>query len=129
MSDLAKLCELMQAQSQLLRIQISAEAGIEEYDADWLPEAKKVMRDATGRFAKKGTTVDVPQQPVPEQPGMQMPQFQSPQVSIPQPQQIQQQVQNVTQNVNQEAQELKREIVNKLLAIREQAQNPEQIKQ
>jgi len=129
MSDTARLCELMQAQVQLLRIQILAESGVKEYDADWLPEAKKVMRDATGRFAKKGTTVDVPQQPVPEQPGIQMPQFQTPQVSIPQPQQIQQQVQNVTQNVNQEAQELKREIVNKLLAIREQAQNPEQIKE
>lgn len=60
----------MQAQSQLLRIKISAEDGIQEYDADWLPEAKK------------GTTVDVSQQPVPEQPGMQMPQLQTPQVSI-----------------------------------------------
>ena len=70
MSDLAKLCELMQAQSQLLRIKISAEDGIQEYDADWLPEAKK------------GTTVDVSQQPVPEQPGMQMPQLQTPQVSV-----------------------------------------------
>jgi len=129
MSDTARLCELLQAQVQMLRVRITAEAGIKEYEADWLPEAKKVMRDATGKFAKKGATVDVPQQPVPVQPGIQMPQLQVPQISIPQPQQIQQQVQNVTQNVNQEAQELKREIVNKLLAIREQAQNPEQVKE
>jgi hypothetical protein len=129
MSDTARLCELLQAQVQMLRVRITAEAGIKEYEADWLPEAKKVMRDATGKFAKKGATVDVPQQPVPVQQGIQMPQLQVPQISIPQPQQIQQQVQNVTQNVNQEAQELKREIVNKLLAIREQAQNPEQVKE
>jgi hypothetical protein len=129
MSDTARLCELLQTQAQLLRVRIAAEAGIKEYEADWLPEAKQVMRDATGKFAKKGATVDVPQQPTPVQPGMQMPQLQVPQVSIPQPQQIQQQVQNVTQNVNQEAQELKREIVSKLLAIREQAQNPEQVKE
>ena len=125
MSDTARLCELLQAQAQLLRVRIAAEAGIKEYDADWLPEAKKVMRDATGKFAKKGATVDVPQQPVPQQQGMQMPQLQVPQVSIPQPQQVQ----NVTQNVNQEAQELKQEIVNKLLAIREQTQNPGQVKE
>ena len=125
MSDTARLCRLLQAKVQLLRIQILAESGVQEYDADWLPEAKKVMRDATGKFAKKGATVDVPQQPVPQQQGMQMPQLQVPQVSIPQPQQVQ----NVTQNVNQEAQELKQEIVNKLLAIREQTQNPGQVKE
>jgi len=54
----------MQAKSQLLRIQILAESGVKEYEAEWLPEAKKVMRDATGKFAKKGT--ETPVEPAPQ---------------------------------------------------------------
>ncbi len=50
-----------QARSLYVQHLLQAEAA-KEYDADWLPEAKKVLRDATGKFAKKGTTVDVSQQ-------------------------------------------------------------------
>lgn len=64
-TNLPYLCQLLQAKSQLLRIQILAESGVKEYEADWLPEAKKVMRDAAGKFAKKGseTPVETASQP------------------------------------------------------------------
>ncbi len=64
-TNLPYLCRIMQAQSQILRIQILAESGVKEYEADWLSEAKKVMRDATGKFAKKGA--ETPVDPTPRQ--------------------------------------------------------------
>lgn len=52
-----------QARSLIVQNLLQAEAGIKEYEADWLGNTGQVMRDATGKFAKKGTTVDAPQQP------------------------------------------------------------------
>jgi len=62
-SDNSLLCLILEFQMRSLYVQhlLQAEAA-KEYDANWLPEAKKVMRDGTGKFAKKGTTVDVSQQ-------------------------------------------------------------------
>jgi len=52
-----------QARSLYVQQLLQAEAGIKEYEADWLGNTGQVMRDATGKFAKKGATVDAPQQP------------------------------------------------------------------
>ena len=66
MSDTARLCELMQAQAQLLSIRIAAE-GTKEYKADWLKNTDTVVRDGSGRFAKKGNSSTTTETPVPEQ--------------------------------------------------------------
>ena len=65
MSDVTIPALVLEFQARSLYVQqlLQAEVGIKEYDADWLGNAGQVMRDATGKFAKKGTTVDAPQQP------------------------------------------------------------------
>jgi effector-binding domain-containing protein len=45
-----------QVRSLYVQQLLQAESA-KEYDADWLPEAKKVMRDGTGKFAKKGASI------------------------------------------------------------------------
>jgi hypothetical protein len=67
MSDTARLCELLQAHAQLLRVRIAAE-GTKEYKADWLKNADTVVRDGSGKFAKKGTSSATPETPTPGQP-------------------------------------------------------------
>ena len=67
MSDTARLCELLQAQAQLLSIRIAAE-GTKEYKADWLKNTDTVVRDGSGRFAKKGASSEVTEAPASEQP-------------------------------------------------------------
>jgi hypothetical protein len=67
MSDTARLCELLQAHAQLLSIRITAE-GTKEYKADWLKNADTVVRDGSGKFAKKGTSSATPETPTPGQP-------------------------------------------------------------
>jgi hypothetical protein len=67
MSDTARLCELLQAHAQLLSTRIAAE-GTKEYKADWLKNADTVVRDGSGKFAKKGTSSATPETPTPEQP-------------------------------------------------------------
>jgi hypothetical protein len=67
MSDTARLCELLQAHAQLLSIRIAAE-GTKEYKADWLKNADTVVRDGSGKFAKKGTSSATTETPTPEQP-------------------------------------------------------------
>jgi hypothetical protein len=67
MSDTARLCELLQAHAQLLSIRIAAE-GTKEYKADWLKNADTVVRDGSGKFAKKGTSSATPETPTPGQP-------------------------------------------------------------
>jgi hypothetical protein len=68
MSDTARLCELLQAQAQLLRIRIAAAEGTKEYKADWLKNTDTVVRDGSGKFAKKGTSSATPETPTPGQP-------------------------------------------------------------
>jgi len=69
MSDTARLCELLQAHAQLLSIRILAAEGTKEYKADWLKNADTVVRDGSGRFAKKGTSSpETTEVPTPEQP-------------------------------------------------------------
>jgi len=68
MSDTARLCELLQAQAQLLSIRILAAEGTKEYKADWLKNTDTVVRDGSGRFAKKGTSSTTTETPIPEQP-------------------------------------------------------------
>lgn len=65
MSDVTIPALVLEFQARSLYVQqlLQAEVGIKEYDADWLGNTGQVMRDATGKFAKKGTTVDAPQQP------------------------------------------------------------------
>jgi hypothetical protein len=67
MSDTARLCELLQAQAQLLRVRIAAE-GTKEYKADWLKNTDTVVRDGSGKFAKKGTSSATSETPTPGQP-------------------------------------------------------------
>jgi hypothetical protein len=68
MSDTARLYELLQAQAQLLRIRIAAE-GTKEYKADWLKNTDTVVRDGSGKFAKKGTSLAITETtPISEQP-------------------------------------------------------------
>jgi hypothetical protein len=57
-SDNSLLCLILEFQVRSLYVQqlLQAESA-KEYDADWLPEAKKVMRDGTGKFAKKGASI------------------------------------------------------------------------
>lgn len=43
-------------QIDILRIQIAC-AAAKEYDAPWLEKSKSVMRDATGKFASKGSAI------------------------------------------------------------------------
>ena len=57
MSDTARLCLLLQAHTQLLSIRVLAAEGTKEYKADWLKNADTVVRDGTGKFAKKGTSI------------------------------------------------------------------------
>lgn len=49
-----------QARSLYVQHLLQAESGIKEYAADWLPEAKKVMRDANGRFASTKAAITKP---------------------------------------------------------------------
>jgi hypothetical protein len=65
MTDLTIPVLVLEFQARSLYVQqlLQAEAGIKEYDASWLKNTGEVMRDATGKFAKKGATVDTPQQP------------------------------------------------------------------
>jgi hypothetical protein len=49
-----------QARSLYVQYLLQAESGIKEYTADWLPEAKKVMRDANGRFASTKAAITKP---------------------------------------------------------------------
>jgi hypothetical protein len=65
MTDLTIPVLVLEFQMRSLYVQqlLQAEAGIKEYDASWLKNTGEVMRDATGKFAKKGATVDTPQQP------------------------------------------------------------------
>ena len=53
------LCYILRFQSHslILRQLIQAESGLKEYKADWLTNAKVVTRDATGRFASKGSSI------------------------------------------------------------------------
>jgi hypothetical protein len=67
MSDTARLCELLQAHAQLLRIRIAAE-GTKEYKADWLKNTDTVVRDGSGKFAKKGTSSATSETSTPGQP-------------------------------------------------------------
>lgn len=48
------LVKIAQAQNQIAQL-LLAQAGVTEYKADWLTNAKTVTRDASGRFASKGT--------------------------------------------------------------------------
>jgi hypothetical protein len=76
MSDLTIPALVLEFQMRSLYVQqlLQAEAGIKEYDASWLKNTGEVMRDATGKFAKKGATVDTPQPQAGVMPGtMQMP--------------------------------------------------------
>ncbi len=76
MSELTIPALVLEFQARSLYVQhlLQAEAGIKEYEADWLKNAGEVMRDATGKFAKKGATVDTAQPQAGVMPGtMQMP--------------------------------------------------------
>jgi hypothetical protein len=57
MSDTARLCLLLQAHAKLLSIRILAAEGTKEYKADWLKNADTVVRDGSGKFAKKGASI------------------------------------------------------------------------
>ncbi len=68
MSDTARLCLLLQAQAQLLSIRILAAEGTKEYKADWLKNTDTVVRDGSGKFAKKGTSSATSETSTPGQP-------------------------------------------------------------
>jgi len=59
MSNTELLCYILEFQSRSLIVQrlLQAESGVKEYEADWLTNAKVVTRDATGRFASKGSSI------------------------------------------------------------------------
>ncbi len=59
MSNTELLCYILEFQSRslIVRRMLQAESGVKEYEADWLTNAKVVTRDATGRFASKGSSI------------------------------------------------------------------------